>query len=116
MLPVRESLWLNVVVVRVAIIWLAWRVLPPHPPLPSAVVLALIAADVALYLWQGGVGLVRHGDQRARSFGTTGHVWAGLLGLLVALFLSLSIWWMLVLHSPLSPPAPGSAGRAGRAG
>ena len=103
MQPVRNSLWLNVVLVRVVVIWLAWRVLP-HP-LPSAVVLGLIAADVALYLWQG-VGLVRHGDQRARSFGTTGHVWAGLLGLLVALFLSLSIWWMLVLHSPLSPPRP----------
>ena len=67
--------------------------------------LGLIAADVALYIWQA-VGLVRHGDRRARSFGTTGHVWTGLLGLLVALFLSLSIWWMLVLHSPLSPPRP----------
>jgi len=102
-LPARQSLWLNVVALRAALIGLAWGFLP-HP-LPSAVVLGLIGADVALYLWQG-VGLVRHGDARARSYGTTGHVWAGLLGLVIALFLSLSIWWMLVLHSPLSPPRP----------
>lgn len=102
-LPARQSLWLNVVALRAALIGLAWALLP-HP-LPSAVVLGLIGTDMALYLWQV-VGLVRHGDARARSFGTTGHFWAGLLGLVVALFLSLSIWWMLVLHSPLSPPRP----------
>ncbi|WP_300517847.1 hypothetical protein [Aliiroseovarius sp.] len=102
-LPVRASLWVNVVGLRVLLLGLGWTLLPR--PLPSIPVLALIGADIAVYLWQA-VGLVRHGDQRARSFGTTGHVWAGLLALLVALFLSLSIWWSLVLHSPLSPPRP----------
>ena len=102
-LTARQSLWLNVVALRIVIIMLAWGLLPL--PLPSLLVLGLIGADIALYTWQT-VGLVRHGDRRARSFGATGHVWAGLLALLVALFLSLSIWWMLVLHSPLSPPRP----------
>ncbi|MCI2398259.1 hypothetical protein [Aliiroseovarius subalbicans] len=102
-LPFLATFWVNVLALRLVI---GVGIVPLLPaPLPTAGFVALVAADIGLFAWQA-VGLIRFGDQQARSSAATGPSMAGLLVLALFLLMAFVTWWQLFLTSPLAPARP----------
>ncbi|MCK0126808.1 hypothetical protein MWU76_20635 [Gelidibacter sp. F2691] len=93
--PPIQSFWVNAVGLRLFII-ATFLGMTKFAPLPIAPVVALFAADLLLLTWQA-TGFFRSVEKQGTALGAQLPIWGGVLGLVVAVFMMLSLWWGLWL-------------------
>lgn len=100
----RRSLALQVLLPRAGLI-LAWWAANQLLKLPAALAYVLMAADGLFFLWQCRA-FQRGADDCIRSTGNLAPVWGGYLGLLLAGFATVTLWWeaLLIARHAEQPP------------
>ncbi|WP_432448522.1 hypothetical protein [Aliiroseovarius marinus] len=93
--PVVQSFWINAVGVRLAMVSFLIA-LSNQASLSPLLVLPLIAADLSLLVWQA-VGYFRALDRHGTALGAQLPVWGGMIVLIVAVFVMMSLWWAVWL-------------------
>ena len=95
-----RSFWLNGVVLRV-VIYGALAALTLAQPLPKFLLYAAIAFDLVVLTWQS-IGYFRASERSLAGSSSMLPLWGGIIALIVAVFITLSQWWGLVLAA--NPP------------
>ncbi|MCK0141367.1 hypothetical protein [Aliiroseovarius sp. F20344] len=93
--PPIQSFWVNAVGLRLFII-ATFLALTNFAPLPIVVVVTLFASDLLLLVWQA-TGYFRSVERQGTALGAQLPIWGGVLGLVVAVFMMISLWWGLWL-------------------
>ncbi len=99
--PLNRSFWVNGVLLRLGA-YGVFTVLIWAQPLPKAVPVVIIAADLVLMTWQS-VGYFRAAERNLSGSSSMLPLWGGIVALIVAVAVMLSQWWGLVLAANTPP-------------